>query len=691
MTDAGDAIFTSAGDRIELGETLGRGGEGSVVEVVGRPEVAAKIYDPPPNNLQRNKLRAMARLAGAELTRVAAWPTDTLHAGAPQRIVGFLMPRVRGAHPLHQLYSPTERQRLFPGAGWTFLVRAAVQLAAAFEVVHRCGHVVGDVNERNVLVAGDACVTLIDADSFQVNDHGEAYLCDVGVDLFTPPELQGRDIRGVQRTANNDAFGLAVLVFQTLFMGRHPFIGRYAGDDDMTPQRAIAESRFAFSRTAGLLDMAPPPFALRLDELPPDVAMLFERAFLPKTTAGAFRPPASQWVEQLSQLAGRIRTCRIEPAHEYWSELDHCPWCRIIDEGGPNFFASTHEPPHARSEDFSGETPGHETSGGSGGTSGGTSGGGELEQLWRQYRAFELPAYPLPAMSASVAAGMTPRPLPREVLRDVKWGRRLLVALLASLALAGGAGVMWWFETFPYAGLAAVLGLNLAVVFAAMWSVIQINARATQEMRSRRQLYRNRSRTVNDFVHRWKSDEQAYQDAVQRWLDRAERLRDNFTAVRNTREQESHNIESARRQAQLDAFLRDFPVDAQAFADFTPAQLMLLRSYGVQTACDVTAEAIAQLPQREQALGESLMHWRVRLEGEFHFDPSKPTTSSVATRADLHFAQSAQQVLAELRLGLDELDKVRSDAAAHFARQHDAAHELWLDYSQAKVDSTIEL
>lgn len=49
--------------------------------------------------------------------------------------------------------------------------------------------------------------------------------CDVGVPLWTPPELQGRDFRGLTRTKNHDRFGLAVLMFQLLFMGRHPFAG----------------------------------------------------------------------------------------------------------------------------------------------------------------------------------------------------------------------------------------------------------------------------------------------------------------------------------------------------------------------------------------------------------------------------------------------------------------------------------
>ena len=69
----------------------------------------------------------------------------------------------------------------FPDASWAFLVRTARNLAAAFDVVHRHGHVIGDVNQGNVVVSRKATVRLIDCDSFQVTHLGHTYPCRVGV------------------------------------------------------------------------------------------------------------------------------------------------------------------------------------------------------------------------------------------------------------------------------------------------------------------------------------------------------------------------------------------------------------------------------------------------------------------------------------------------------------------------------
>src|SRR5205814_7863741 len=66
---------------------------------------------------------------------------------------------------------------------------------------------------------------LIDCDSFEITDGKTVFPCMVGVPTYTPPELQGQSFQGVRRTKQHDAFGLAVLIFHMLFLGRHPFAG----------------------------------------------------------------------------------------------------------------------------------------------------------------------------------------------------------------------------------------------------------------------------------------------------------------------------------------------------------------------------------------------------------------------------------------------------------------------------------
>ncbi|MGL4550295.1 MAG: hypothetical protein ACRC33_03835, partial [Gemmataceae bacterium] len=193
------------GRPVRLGPLLSEGGEGKVYDVAGAPGVAAKLYK---QRRDDAKLRAMVGLHTPDLARVAAWPSSLLRLDGA--VAGFLMPKVAGHRPLHALYSPASRRVAFPRADWGDLMLAARNTAAAAAVAHRHAVVIGDVNQSNVLVSEAADAVLIDCDSFQVRAAGRVFTSDVGIDLFTPPELQGRSLRGVERTERHDGFGLAV-------------------------------------------------------------------------------------------------------------------------------------------------------------------------------------------------------------------------------------------------------------------------------------------------------------------------------------------------------------------------------------------------------------------------------------------------------------------------------------------------
>ncbi|MGB5064614.1 MAG: hypothetical protein WBQ37_12770, partial [Candidatus Competibacter sp.] len=274
-------LYSGAGHPVELSKALGRGGEGTVHDMVGRPGFVAKIYHQTVSADKALKLEGMARQAHPSLLEIAAWPVDVLRAHPTGPVCGFVMPKVSGYQEIHSLYGPAHRKRAFPQADWSFLIHAARNLASAFETIHARGHVIGDVNPGNVVVSAQALVKLIDCDSFQINTGSRLFSCDVGVPQFTAPELQGRPFHGLRRTPDHDAFGLALLCFHLLFMGRHPFAGRYWGKGDMPIERAIKECRFAFGQHAAARSMEPPPHTLPLATLPHPVAHLFERAFAP--------------------------------------------------------------------------------------------------------------------------------------------------------------------------------------------------------------------------------------------------------------------------------------------------------------------------------------------------------------------------------------------------------------------------
>lgn len=317
-------IYTGQGVRITVEQELGKGGEGSVYALRGDANHVLKLAHSPLDPEQSAKITAMVQRGTDRLKRLTAWPLETAHDKPGGVMIGFLMPRATGKS-IHTLYGPKSRLVHFPEADWRFLIHVAGNIARAVHAVHEHGIVIGDINHGNIFVAPNGTVTLIDTDSFQLQVNGKLKLCGVGIETHTPPELQGANFRITPRTPDHDNFGLAVLVFQLLFLGRHPFVGRpLHGEINLSD--AIKQRLFAYGTDAKSRGVIPPPSTLPLDASSAFLAQLFGRAFLAK---GQPRPTATEWVGGLEALQKGLRGCTTHSGHYFVSSLPRCPWCEI--------------------------------------------------------------------------------------------------------------------------------------------------------------------------------------------------------------------------------------------------------------------------------------------------------------------------------------------------------------------------
>lgn len=338
----------SDGQRILLDTNapLGAGGEARIYAVPPDETFAAKIYHKP-NDETARKLGVMLANppedAAASEQLLIAWPVDLLRTlDIQRRVVGYLMPRVSGMHPLFEFYNPLTRRQQHPLSNTLYLHRTARNLAAAVRALHARGYVIGDINESNILVTDTALVTLVDTDSFQVRDpqSGAVYRCPVGKPEFTPPELQGKTFVQMDRTPEHDLFGLAVLIFLLLMEGTHPFAGVYQGADEPPSYDArILAGHFPYgSRRAPYKPMpAAPPFEM----LHPTLRQLFRRCFEDGHANPQARPDAQTWQTALAEAEAALVTCAANAQHRYGDHLSVCPWCeRTKQLGGRDPFPS---------------------------------------------------------------------------------------------------------------------------------------------------------------------------------------------------------------------------------------------------------------------------------------------------------------------------------------------------------------
>ncbi|MFF9848462.1 hypothetical protein [Streptomyces litmocidini] len=343
-----DGVSLALGDGTRVtraAKPLGTGGQGSVWRLNERADLAAKIYNRVPDGAQLRRLTAMLRadpLAGERLAPgqppMLVWPVDLIEAGGSP--VGYGMPYLDpAAHTqLSGLLQKPVRLRRFEGrAHWKFLLAVASNLAYMTAELHQQGFVVGDLSSANAVVDRNGFVTFLDCDSFAFTDAltGESFGCEVFTDDYASPERQ----RGEPPTRQADDFALAVLVYQLLTGGNHPFDGApLYGAPEATRKDNIA------SGTSFLVEpgrVRTPAQLLAPEVLPPRLVELARRTFGPGMRDPRRRPSSAVWLDALDEARDAVVQCGDVPDHHhYGGHLTACPWCGRRSAGQPDPFVA---------------------------------------------------------------------------------------------------------------------------------------------------------------------------------------------------------------------------------------------------------------------------------------------------------------------------------------------------------------
>ena len=628
------------GQRLLLGALLGRGGEGAVYEVASHSDFLAKIYHSAMSPERADKIRTMIALRNDRISKLTAWPLDLVSLASSRTPIGLLIPKFPGCKDIHQLYSPKSRQVEFQRADWRFLILASANTARAFAVVHDMGCIIGDVNHGGVLVAQDATVRLIDCDSFQVSNGSRRFLCDVGVETFTSPELQGKSLKRIVRNQNNDNFGLAVMIFLMLFMGRHPFAGKYLGPDQMPIPRAIKECRFPYGALRAAVQMEQPPATPPLSIVGYEVAFLFERAFAKEMIAGG-RPTPRDWVASLEQLERALKQCSANPSHWYRSDTS-CPWCPMEGATGVALFPAFSDV---------------------------TSVAFNVDALWRQIEALRHPG-PAPAINAPATQASKPAKAAaranhiRKVVASVVAGIMIAIAVLAELPSP------WPFWVFV-GGIGA---------FFALLRVLD----KSSAVRSFEAAKDSASSTWTETYRQWQ--ERAGQQPFERTKTDLLNIRRSLSEIPALRARKLDELRRNQRASQLTTFLDQYEIERAKISGVGPGRKQTLQSYGIETAADLNSAAILRVPGFGEKTAANLMSWRASVERKFRFDPNKAIDPRETAKVEQEVMVERHKLEQSLRTGFAELRQVHAQILA--ARQYMmpqvvAAHSAYL---QAEAD-----
>ena len=328
---SGSRVMLDNGRLIALGKLVKSGGAGSVYLLPDDPGRVAKVYHPHVDRADyERKLQAMLRLSpdlpegmdGDERLVQIAWPSS-LARDERGRFVGFLMPKLDIQATIELEYMLQERQARAAGlpTGLGARMTLAANLSAVLAELHRQQHYVVDLKPVNVrFYRRSLNLAMLDCDGFSIRGPSGRFPAQQYTPEYLAPEFHaaGIDLHGEEQ---QDRFALAVIVFQLLNFGIHPYTGRPETDAVPTdiPGR-IAGRWYAY----GLQEnkrFKPNPGSGH-EQMPLELRLLFDRAF---AFAGETRPSPSEWAAALKPHAlkstGRLTICARDPAHQHFASF----------------------------------------------------------------------------------------------------------------------------------------------------------------------------------------------------------------------------------------------------------------------------------------------------------------------------------------------------------------------------------
>lgn len=639
-------VVDSQGNPLRLGTKLGEGGEGSVFEVTSRNDVVAKIYHQAPDISKQNKIREMVQCGNAKLLNFATWPMQVLTEQKSGKVAGFLMPKVAGMTPLHEVYSPAHRRQDHPEWGWNFLVYVARNLAAAFHSVHEHGHVLGDVNQGNAFVSAKSKVVLIDCDSYQIDFLGHKHLCEVGVAHFTPPELQGiPSFKGVVRSPNHDCFGLALLIFHILFGGRHPFAGvpQTNGVGDSL-EDSIKQLRFAYSPSANSRHLLPPPRSIPLSIVPPGIAKMFDIAFT-EEGRNVRRPSAKEWVDAMDHLKDNLKVCSSHKGHHYYKDLHTCPWCSLETQGVIYFNVAV------------------------------TAGGpistftGDMNKLWAAIQAVQLPAsiFSPPAHVRTLTPAASPS---GAIEKPLKW--------------IGYAGVVFAFFAIAHEAPKLMM-LWLIIGGFLLYQIANFGEEAVNAERQRRRQELSAAEAELKNIIEQMEREAGIAEA-RHIIVEVSKLKNRFDGLAAEEQRALVDLPKQAHQRQLNEFLDKYYVDQAKLSGIGPTKLATLRSFGIETAADIEWNRIIKIRGFGEVLTRTLVDWRKEKERIFKFNPARGVTDVDRCKVQQKYVSIRQDIERKMRDGLHKLQSVKSRVDNTKQRHHDRLQVAFNRKAQAEMD-----
>jgi len=301
-----------------------------------------------------------------------------------------------------------------------------------------------------------------------------------------------------------------------------------------------------------------------------------------------------------------------------------------------------------------------------------TASGFVLAQVWGMIQAIPVP--PTVNAPAPSVFSATPKPLPANITGKGTIAVFRTIIVIAALALVVFAPKIWF------------VSLVLGIIGWGAAGAAGSSARA-EETDKRTAVHKQAQGEYDRLVQALKGE-----GGPASFLSKKtelSRVRDELQDFPQKEKQEIDQLRSTAHERQKFKFLDGCFIDSATIAGVGPTRKAALRSFGIETAADVTKAKVMQVRGFGDGLTRAVLDWKASCERRFVFNPANAVSNADKDAVTAKFRSRKLLMEKALAAGPAELQKLRKQREARFASLMPQIEEAARRLAQANADLSI--
>jgi DNA-binding helix-hairpin-helix protein with protein kinase domain len=206
------------------------------------------------------------------------------------------------------------------------------------------------------------------------------------------------------------------------------------------------------------------------------------------------------------------------------------------------------------------------------------------------------------------------------------------------------------------------------------------------ERHERRHAVESARKAVDAAERSWQDTADRYINAYSSQKVKLAEVKHRYLNLQAEQQAELRELGKNVEQIQLQQYLQSQFIADSDIPGIGAAREAVLRSYGIETACDVEQLPGVRIPGFGPKLTGTLMTWRADVIRQFRFDPKTGIPPTELNSLGLKYQKLRQSLEQRLQRGPAELQSVSLQAGQDLSRLESHIQTLLLPLAQAQVD-----